>query len=257
MNIIERFTLTDCVAVITGGGRGIGRAIALTYAQAGANVVLGARTLSDVEAVAEEVRSLGRRALAVSCDVNDAEQRAALVSQAREQMGRITHLVNNAGGAGSNDPLTLSVERFEEIMRFNVSSAYHLSQLCVPHMRDAGLGNIINITSGAARYAQTQFSAYGTAKAALSHMTRLLAQDFAPLVRVNGIAPGPILTEALNRVLPVAMREGMIKATPLQSLGETEDIAAAALYLASPASRWVTGKILEVDGGAESSVWPG
>ena len=88
-------------------------------------------------------------------------------------------------------------------------------------------------------------------------MTRLLAQDFAPQVRVNGIAPGPVLTAALNGVLPVAMRDGMIKATPLQSLGEVEDIAAAALYLASPASRWVTGKILEVDGGAESSVWPG
>jgi len=257
MNIIQRFNLTGSVAVITGGGRGIGRGIALAYAEAGADVVLAARTLSDVEAVAEEVRGLGRRALAVTCDVNDAEQRTALITQAREHMGRITHLVNNAGGAGPNDPLTLSVERFEEILRFNVSSAYHLCQLSVPHMREAGTGNIINITSGAARYAQTQCSAYGSAKAALSHLTRLLAQDFAPLVRVNAIAPGPILTDALNRVLPVAMREGMIKATPLQSLGETEDIAAAALYLATPASRWVTGKILEVDGGAESSVGPG
>ncbi|WP_070413107.1 glucose 1-dehydrogenase [Pseudomonas lundensis] len=257
MDIIQRFTLTGSVAVITGGGRGIGRAIALAYAQAGADVVLAARTLNDVEAVADAVRDLGRRALAVQCDVNDAEQRAALITRAREHMGRITHLVNNAGGAGPNDPLTLTVERFEEIMRFNVSSAYHLTQLCVPHMRDAGGGNIINITSGAARYAQTQFSAYGTAKAALSHMTRLLAQDFAPQVRVNAIAPGPILTDALNRVLPVPMRESMIKATPLHSLGEPDDIAAAALYLASPASRWVTGKILEVDGGAESSVWPG
>lgn len=154
MDIIQRFTLTGSVAVITGGGRGIGRAIALAYAQAGADVVLAARTLSDVEAVADAVRDLGRRALAVQCDVNDAEQRAALITRAREHMGRITHLVNNAGGAGPNDPLTLTVERFEEIMRFNVSSGYHLTQLCVPHMRDAGGGNIINITSGAARYAQ-------------------------------------------------------------------------------------------------------
>lgn len=257
MSMIKRFDMTGSVAVITGAGRGIGRGIALAYAEAGADVVLAARTLSDVQAVAQEVRSLGRRALAVACDVTVDEQRSALIEQAREHMGAITHLVNNAGGAGPNDPLTLSVERFEEILRFNVSSAYHLCQLCIPHMRAAGTGNIINITSGAARYAQTQFSAYGTAKAALSHMTRLLAQDFAPLVRVNAIAPGPILTDALNRVLPVAMREGMIKATPMQSLGEVEDIAAAALYLASPASRWVTGKILEVDGGAESSVWPG
>lgn len=257
MSILQRFNMNGSVAVVTGGGRGIGRAIALAYAEAGADVVLAARTLADVEAVAEQVRSLGRRALAVSCDVNDAAQREAMISQAREQLGRITHLVNNAGGAGPNDPLTLSAERFEEILRFNVSSAYALCQLCVPHMRDAGSGNIINITSGAARYAQTQFSAYGSAKAALTHLTRLLAQDFAPLVRVNAIAPGPILTDALNRVLPVEMREGMINNTPLLSLGEPEDIAAAALYLASPASRWVTGKIIEVDGGAESSVWPG
>lgn len=257
MSILQRFNMNGSVAVVTGGGRGIGRAIALAYAEAGADVVLAARTLADVEAVAEQVRSLGRRALAVSCDVNDAAQREAMISQAREQLGRITHLVNNAGGAGPNDPLTLSAERFEEILRFNVSSAYALCQLCVPHMREAGNGNIINITSGAARYAQTQFSAYGSAKAALTHLTRLLAQDFAPLVRVNAIAPGPILTDALNRVLPVEMRQGMINNTPLLSLGEPEDIAAAALYLASPASRWVTGKIIEVDGGAESSVWPG
>ena len=123
MSIISRFDLTGSVAVITGGGRGIGRAIALAYAEAGADVVLAARTLGDVEAVAQEVRLLGRRALALSCDVNDSEQRSALVTQAREHMGSITHLVNNAGGAGPNDPLTLSVERFEEIMRFNVSSA--------------------------------------------------------------------------------------------------------------------------------------
>jgi 7-alpha-hydroxysteroid dehydrogenase len=129
-----------------------------------------------------------------------------------------------------------------------VGSAYALTQLCVPAMREAGGGNIINITSGAARYAQRHFSAYGAAKAALTQLTRLLAQDFAPQVRVNGIAPGPILTAALDRALPADMREGMVRNTPLQRLGETEDIAAAALYLATPASGWVTGKILEVDG---------
>ncbi|WP_439861832.1 glucose 1-dehydrogenase [Pseudomonas sp. MBLB4136] len=257
MSILQHFKMDGGVAVITGGGRGIGRAIALAYAEAGADIVLAARTLADVEAVAEEVRSLGRRALAVTCDVNDSEQREAVISQAREALGRITHLVNNAGGAGPNDPLQLSPERFEEILRFNVTSAYALCQLSVPHMREAGTGNILNITSGAARYAQPQFSAYGSAKAALTQLTRLLAQDFAPLVRVNAIAPGPILTDALNRVLPVDMRKSMETETPLQSLGQPEDIAAAALYLASPASRWVTGKIIEVDGGAESSVWPG
>lgn len=257
MPLIDRFTLHNQVALVTGAGRGIGRAIALAYAEAGADVVCAARTLADVESVAGEIRALGRRALAVACDVNDPAQLAAAVTATLSEFGRLTHLVNNAGGAGPNDPLKLSPQRFDEILRFNVGSAYALTQLCVPAMREAGGGNIINITSGAARYAQRHFSAYGAAKAALTQLTRLLAQDFAPQVRVNGIAPGPILTAALDRALPADMREGMIRNTPLQRLGETEDIAAAALYLATPASGWVTGKILEVDGGAESSVWPG
>lgn len=121
MNILQRFNLDGSVAVITGGGRGIGRAIALAYAEAGADVVCAARTLADVQGVADEVRALGRRALALTCDVNDGAQREALVAAAREQFGRITHLVNNAGGAGPNDPLTLTPERLEEILRFNVT----------------------------------------------------------------------------------------------------------------------------------------
>ncbi|MDY0071053.1 MAG: glucose 1-dehydrogenase [Thauera sp.] len=257
MSILDRFRLDDKVAIVTGAGRGIGRGIALAYAQAGADVVCAARTLADVEAVAAEVRTLGRRAIAVSCDVTDLPQLAGVVDTAVAEFGRVTHLVNNAGGSGPNDPLKMTVEEFEAVFRFNVSTAYELTRLCVPHMRNSGGGNIVNISSVAARYSQRYFSAYGTAKAGLSHLTRLLAQDFAPEVRVNGIAPGPILTDALDRALPANMREGMTKNTPLKRLGEVEDISATALYLASPASGWVTGKIIDVDGGADYSVWPG
>ena len=139
-------------------------------------------------------------------------------SEARKSTAAATSSGWQARNMGST---SISPQRFDEILRFNVGSAY-----------------------GAAKATQTQ-------------LTRLLAQDFAPRVRVNGIAPGPILTAALDRALPAAMREGMVRNTPLQRLGETEDIAAATLYLATPASGWVTGKIIEVNDGAESSVWPG
>ena len=173
-----------------------------------------------------------------------------------EHFGRITLLVNNAGGAAPNDPLHTSSRDFDDVLHFNVTVAFALSAKCAPHMQKAGGGAIVNISSSASRYSQKHFSAYGTAKAALNQMTRLLAADFAPHIRVNAIAPGAILTDALAPYLDEAATAKMIGLTPLHSMGMPADIAAAALYLASPAARWITGKILEVDGGAESSTWP-
>lgn len=256
MSLIERFSLAGSVAVITGAGKGIGRAIAVAYAEAGAKVVCAARTLSDVEAVAAHIRENGGEAIAVRCDATDAGDREALVAQAVDAFGKVTHLVNNVGGGGPSDPLKQSWQEFDRLLHFNVTTAYHLTQLCVPHMREAGGGNIVNITSVAARYVQPNFSSYGTAKAAFTHMTKLLSQDFAPEVRINGIAPGPVMTAALDKVMPEQVKEIMTQNTPLKRLGEVEDIAAAALYLATPASGWVSGKILDVDGGADTSVFP-
>lgn len=256
MPLIDRFSMQGNVALVTGAGKGIGKAIALAYAEAGASVVCAARTLADVEAVAEQIRCLGGQAIAVSCDVNESAQREAAVDAALTVFGKLTHLVNNAGGSGPNSPLKLSWEEFDRSLHFNVTSAYHLIQLCVPHMQAAGQGNVINITSGAARYIQRNFSRYAAAKAALTQLGKMLAQDFAPAIRINAIAPGPIMTDALAGVMTDDIRRIMEANTPLGCLGEVEDIAAAALYLATPASRWVTGKVIEVDGGAESSVFP-
>lgn len=256
MSIQDLFSLEGRVAVVTGAGKGIGRAIALAYAEAGARVVVAARTAAEVQAVAREAEELGSQALALCCDVNDEAQRAQLLQSAMESFGRLDILVNNAGGGGMNDPLSMSAAEFDAMLHFNVTSTLRLSALAVPLMRAGGGGSILNIASSAARYAQKNFCGYGTAKAAVVQLTRLLAQDFAPQVRVNAIAPGPVLTEALRGFLEQPLLEQMAARTPLQCLGQTQDIAAGALYLASPAARWVTGKILEIDGGAESSPMP-
>lgn len=256
MSILDRFNLEGSVAVVTGAGQGIGKAIALVYAEAGADVVCSARTLNDVEETAARIKAYGRRALAVSCDVTDEDQRRTLVTKALDEMGRITHLVNCVGGGGPNDPAQMSPEEFTNTLTYNITSAYALTQLCLPYMQESGTGNVINITSAAARYIQKHFTAYGSAKAGLTQLTKLLAQDLAPAVRVNAIAPGPILTGALKRAVPEQLLQIMADNTPLKRIGRTEDIAAAALYLASPASDWVTGKVIEIDGGAETTVFP-
>ncbi len=153
-----------------------------------------ARSLDEVQAVAEEVRALGRRALAFACDVNDAEQRQALVRHSVEHMGRITHLVNNVGGGGPNDPLSMTPEQFAQVLNFNVATTYAFCQLCVPLMRGRGRQHHqYQLSGGALCPAPFQRLRYGQGGPQPS--TRLLAQDFAPQIRVNAIAPGPTLTE--------------------------------------------------------------
>ncbi|MFZ8885445.1 MAG: glucose 1-dehydrogenase [Steroidobacteraceae bacterium] len=256
MDLSGHFRLDGKVALVTGAGRGIGRAIALSLAAAGADVGLVARTATDLEAVAEEASRLGRRAAVLPCDLADRDALEGLVPRCVESLGRLDVLVNNAGGAGPNDPLRTTPAQFMQALEWNILPAYALTRAAVPHLRTVGTGSVINITSAAARYAQRSFSSYGTAKAALTQLTRLLAQDFAPAIRVNAIAPGPVVTDALAKFLTPEVTRAMESRTPLARLGTVEDIAAAALYLASPASSWMTGKVLELDGGAEATVWP-
>lgn len=240
------------VALVTGAGKGIGRACALALAGAGADVVLAARTGADIDAVADVVRSKGRRALAVPTDVNDDPALDALVARARTELGPVTLLVNNAGGSGPNDPQKMSRDDFAQVLAWNVAPAYSLIQKLVPGMREAGGGAVVNISSVAARYVQRRFSAYGAAKAALNQMTRNLAQDHAPLVRINAVEPGTVMTDALQRYLTPERLERMVRSTPMARMGQPEDIAAAVLFLCSPAAGWITGQVLGVDGGVGS-----
>lgn len=166
------------------------------------------------------------------------------------EFGRLDILVNNAGGWPPKPTLATSEDEFEACFRFNVTTAYAMTRLAVPKMAEtAGAGAVVNISSVAGRFNARGFAAYGTAKSALSFLTRSLAQDFAPKVRVNGIAVGSILTEALTNFMNDDLERQMLAKTPMGRLGRVEDIAACALYLASPAASYVTGEVYGVNGG--------
>ncbi|KZS62382.1 SDR family oxidoreductase [Mycobacterium ostraviense] len=249
--ILDRFRLDGKVAVVTGGGRGLGAAIALAFAEAGADVVIASRTRSQLDAVADQVRAIGRRAHVVAADLSHPEVTAALAAQTVEAFGKLDIVVNNVGGTMPNTLLTTSTRDLKDAFTFNVATAHALTVAAAPLMLEhCGGGSIINITSTMGRLAGRGFAAYGTAKAALSHYTRLAALDLCPRIRVNAIAPGSILTSALDVVASNdELRAPMERATPLRRLGDPVDIAAAAVYLASPAGSFLTGKTLEVDGG--------
>jgi 7-alpha-hydroxysteroid dehydrogenase len=250
----EAFSLPGKVAIVTGAGRGIGAATARTYADAGADLVLAARTKEQLDTVADDIRAKGRRALVIPCDVNENEAVEDIVAQAMNEFGRIDIVVNNAGGTPPRPFLDTSPGYLERAFHFNTTTAFVLSKAAVPVMLEQGEGAIVNISSAIGRLRDRGFSAYGTAKAALSHLTRLMAADLAPTVRVNGIAVGSIATSALETVLTDdGIRTQMVDGTPLKRLGQPDDIALCALYLASPAASFVTGKIFEVDGGLEEA----
>lgn len=255
MTILDRFRLDGRVAVVTGAGRGIGAATAIALAEAGADVVISARTTADLDGVAAAISATGRRAHAVSADLADEAAIGALASAAQEAFGRLDIVVNNIGGAMPGGYLDTSVKALERAFHFNVSTAHALTTAAVPLMLggdDGGGGAVVNISSVMGRVPGRGYVAYGTAKGALAHYTRLAATDLSPRIRVNAIAVGSVATPALDIVMTNDdLRTQMENNTPLRRIGAPEDIAATVVYLASPAGSYVTGKVIEVDGGLE------
>ncbi|MEI5675937.1 MULTISPECIES: SDR family oxidoreductase [unclassified Nocardioides] len=254
MTILDRFSVTDQVAIVTGAGRGLGAATAIALAEAGADVLISARTERQLDRVAEQVRATGRRCLVVPADLSDLDAVADLAQAAYDEFGRLDTVVNNVGGTFPQEFLKTSNDFLNEAFSFNVTTAHALSVAAVPLMLkdEQGQKSIVTISSMMGRTADRGFVAYGTAKAALAHWTKMAAQDLAPRIRVNGIYVGSILTSALEFVAGQPELMGQLETkTPLGRVGEPEDIAAGVLYLASKAGQYVTGKLLEVDGGIQ------
>jgi 7-alpha-hydroxysteroid dehydrogenase len=250
MTILDRFRLDGKAAIVTGAGRGIGAATAVALAEAGADVVISARTESQLDEVADAIKAAGRRAHVVAADLSDEGAIRGLATAARDAFGRLDIVVNNVGGAMPCTYLDTPVKALEAAFHFNVATAHALTTAAVPLMLENGGGSVVNISSAMGRVPARGYIAYGTAKGALAHYTRLAATDLSPRIRVNGIAVGSVATSALDIVMNNdEIRTQMENATPLHRIGEPEDIAAAIVYLSSRAGGYVTGKVLEVDGG--------
>ncbi len=251
MGALTQFSLGNKVAIVTGAGRGIGKSIALNFAEAGAHIVVADIDPNTAEATAADIRKLGRESLAVGADVTDSKQVTQLAEKALAKFGRIDILVNNAGGLPVKSPaVSMNEEDWDKIISLNLKSVFLCSKIIGKIMIKQNGGKIINIASAGGIRAVPGSSPYGAAKAGVMHFTQTLAVELARFhIRVNAIAPGSVDT-VLGRTHRGSPQERVERSgIPLGRIGQPDDIAAAAIYLASDASDWVTGIVMEVKGG--------
>ena len=249
MSLVDQFDLTGRVAVVTGSGQGIGRAIAWGLADAGCDVVLNARRIDDLEVTADGVHQRGRDALIVAGDIRDLSEE--LADRTMERFGRIDIWVNNVGGSDEKTTRTL-VDTPDDVFRaqleLNLTSAFQGCKAAAKRMQPGS--SIVNISSGAGMRGSPYTGPYAAAKAGMNNLSETLALELAPDIRVNTVAPGPVATEAFSEVLNTDGQHDAIAATiPLGRIGRPDDIAGAVLYLVSDAASWVTGQLILVAGG--------
>ena len=251
MPIDQLFDLAGDVAVVTGSGRGIGEGIARLLAEAGAGVVLAARRTEEIDRVAKEITQQGGRAIAVTTDVTDDGALEALARSAVDEYGKLSIWVNNAGGSPVQSPLVeLPREEWDATIALNLTAVWRATAVAARTMDE---GCVINITSPAGTTPVLGSGHYGAAKAGVDLLTKQLAQELAPRIRVNAVAPGAVPTEIMMTALGISEKDipKLVRAAriSLGRVGTPQDIASAVLYLASTASSWVTGQTLVVAGG--------
>jgi NAD(P)-dependent dehydrogenase (short-subunit alcohol dehydrogenase family) len=260
----QTLVLSGKRAIVTGAGRGIGRSIALALANAGADVAVTARTSSELDTLVGEISALGRRSLAVSCDVTDPEQVQHMASTLLEGLGGIDILVNNAGNAGSHKFLNHSDELWHRMLAINLTSVYYVSKAFAPKLVDQRSGRIITIASIASRVGGGYIAAYTAAKHGVLGLTRALATELLPYnITVNAICPGYVDTPMTDgSVANITIRTGMseaqaretlAKTSPQHRLIEPEEVASIAVFLAQDSSKGITGQAINIDGGGVMS----
>ncbi|MBV9993732.1 MAG: glucose 1-dehydrogenase [Caulobacteraceae bacterium] len=253
--------LLDKVAIVTGASRGIGKGLAISFAEAGADVAISARTIPDLEVTAREIEARGRRALVVHMDAYDYPSVEAVVDKTVEHFGKLDVLVNNAGGSrnvqdGWKGFLEASYEVVDEVFRLHITSPYAAARRAAQAMIKQGTGGvIINISSAFAFYPSTNVQNYSAAKVALNEMTKLWAVELGPhKIRVNSIGPGATRSATLEKILTTTEAEqAAAQNIPLRRLGEPSDMGAMAVFLASDAAEWVSGATIVIAGGARYS----
>jgi NAD(P)-dependent dehydrogenase (short-subunit alcohol dehydrogenase family) len=254
---LEKLRLDGQIAIITGAGRGVGRGIATVFAEAGATIICSARTRTEIDETVGMIEAAGGKAIAVTADVMKKDDLVALVDTTMAQFGKIDIVVNNAGGIVYRPFLEISEEEFRFHFDWNTTSSFLLSQAAAPHMLRAGKGSILNVSSAAGRIGIRGMMSYCVAKGGTEQLTRALAQELSPKIRVNCLALGAVMTPALQMTYDMdpSYKDKLEALTPLKSVGTPEDIGMAALYLCSEGC-YATSAIFHIDGGLQDTNLP-